>query len=433
VLRAVNIVMFTNTFTPHVGGVARSVSAFAEAYRARGHRVLIVAPTFEDMPENEPDVVRAPAIQNFNGSSFSVPFPIPGRLAPLLAESPPAIVHSHHPFLLGDTALRVGAMYSTPVVFTHHTLYDQYTHYLGVESPTLTQIAVDIATGYCNLCQGIVAPSQSIAELLRQRGVSAPIDVIPTGVDVDRFENGDPVAFRKKYKIPTDAFLVGHVGRLAPEKNLEFLVDAVGRFLTGNASAYFVMIGAGPLKEELQRTLDESNLHDRVRLTGVLQGEELISAYRAMDVFAFSSVSETQGMVLTEAMAADTPVVAVEGPGVTDVLRDHKNGRLLPDENADAFAEALEWVRSQRGVAREQLCAEAHRTAEEFSLEHCAERALAFYERLRTEARQTAEIEDSPWQAALRWIEQEWKILSHHASVVGNAVLETPLSREMNR
>jgi glycosyltransferase involved in cell wall biosynthesis len=425
--------MFTNTFTPHVGGVARSVSAFAEAYRARGHRVLVVAPTFDDMPEDEPEVVRAPAIQNFNGSSFSVPFPIPGRLAPLLTESPPDIVHSHHPFLLGDTALRVGATYNAPVVFTHHTLYDQYTHYLGVESPTLTQIAIDIASGYCNLCQGIVAPSQSIAELLRRRGVEAPIEVIPTGVDIDRFASGNPDGFREQHKIPADAFLVGHVGRLAPEKNLAFLVDAVGRFLVKNPSAYFLIVGAGPLKEELQRTLYEKQLHDRVRLTGVLQGEELISAYRAMNVFAFSSLSETQGMVLTEAMAADTPVVAVEGPGVTDVLRDRKNGRLLPNEDADAFAGALAWVHAQRGAEHDQLCAEAHRTAEEFSLEHCAEKALSFYKRLREEAPQAPEIEDSPWQKALRWIEQEWKILSHHASVVGNAVLETPLSREMNK
>jgi glycosyltransferase involved in cell wall biosynthesis len=421
----VNIVMFTNTFTPHVGGVARSVSAFAEEYRRRGHRVLVVAPTFEGMPDDEPDVIRAPAIQNFNGSSFSVPLPMPGRLAPILADNPPDVVHSHHAFLLGDTALRVGAMYSAPVVFTHHTLYDQYTHYLGGESPALTRMAVDIATGYCNLCHGVIAPSHSIATMLRDRGVESPIEVIPTGVDVERFGQGDPNEFRRRYQVPPDAFLVGHVGRLAPEKNLSFLIDAVGQFLQQNPGAYFVVVGTGPLAAELQQRLDAQNLHDRIRLTGVLQGDELVSAYRAMDVFAFSSLSETQGMVLTEAMAADTPVVAIEGSGVADVLRDRKNGRLLPTEDVDGFAEALAWVAAQHGAARERLLAEARHTAEEFSLEHCCDKALEFYQRLRGGTLAAKPIEDSPWQAALRWIEQEWKILSHHATVMGNMVAES--------
>jgi len=427
-----NIVMFTNTFTPHVGGVARSVTAFAEEYRRRGHRVLVVAPTFEGMPDDEPDVIRAPAIQNFNGSSFSVPLPMPGRLAPILSDDPPDVVHSHHPFLLGDTALRVGAMYNAPVVFTHHTLYDQYTHYLATDSPTLERVAIDIATGYCNLCHGVVAPSQSILDLLRERGVESPIEVIPTGVDVERFSHGDAARFRKHYQIPRDAFLVGHVGRLAPEKNLSFLIEAVGKFLSKHPTAYFVLVGSGPLEAELQQQLDAQNLHDRVRLTGVLQGDELISAYRAMDVFAFSSLSETQGMVLTEAMAADTPVVAIEGPGVSDVLRDRKNGRLLPGEDAGAFADALAWVATKKGAAKQKLIAEAHHTAEEFSLEHCCDKALAFYESLRAGASTAKVIDDSPWQAALRWVEQEWKILSHHATVMGNAVLEAAAGEKPN-
>ena len=138
--------------------------------------------------------------------------------APILADNPPDVVHSHHAFLLGDAAVRVGAMYSAPVVFTHHTLYDQYTHYLGGESPALTRMAVDIATGYCNLCHGVIAPSQSIATMLRKRGVEPLIEVIPTGVDVERLGQGDPNEFRRRYQIPPDAFLVGHVGRLAQKK-----------------------------------------------------------------------------------------------------------------------------------------------------------------------------------------------------------------------
>src|SRR5437867_1837186 len=129
--------MATNTFTPHVGGVARSVECFTAEYRRLGHRVLIVAPTFENTPDEERDVVRYPSLEHFNGSDFSVPMPMPGLLLSRLAEVPPDVVHSHHPFLLGDTALRVAAAQNVPVVFTHHTLYDQYVHYLGSDSPLL--------------------------------------------------------------------------------------------------------------------------------------------------------------------------------------------------------------------------------------------------------------------------------------------------------
>src|SRR3990172_3888517 len=125
-----NIVMFTNTYTPHVGGVARSVEAFSGAYRRRGHRVLVVAPEFADQPQHEEDVVRIPAIQNFNGSDFSVVLPVPGSLDDVLDAFKPDIVHAHHPFLLGNTAVRVARFRELPLVFTHHTLYEQYTHYV---------------------------------------------------------------------------------------------------------------------------------------------------------------------------------------------------------------------------------------------------------------------------------------------------------------
>ena len=115
-----NILMLTNTFTPHVGGVARSVETFTAGYRALGHRVLVLAPRFEGMPESERDVIRVPAIQHFNGSDFSVPFPVPGLLAGVVERFRPDIVHLHHPYLLGGTALRIGASRNIPVVFTHH-------------------------------------------------------------------------------------------------------------------------------------------------------------------------------------------------------------------------------------------------------------------------------------------------------------------------
>ncbi len=132
--------MCTNTFTPHVGGVARSVEQFTDQFRQRGHRILVVAPEFPDIPAKESGVLTA--VQHFNGSDFSVPVPIPGMLHAALDRFRPDIVHSHHPFLLGDTVLRISASRNIPVVFTHHTQYERYTHYVPGDSELLKRFAV---------------------------------------------------------------------------------------------------------------------------------------------------------------------------------------------------------------------------------------------------------------------------------------------------
>lgn len=423
-----NIVQLTNTYLPHVGGVARSVESFAREYRRQGHRVLVVAPEFEGMPEGEADVVRMPAIVRFNGSDFSVPMPVPGRVASALDRFGAEIVHSHHPFLLGDTALRVAAARDLPVVFTHHTLYERYTHYVPGDSPAMRRFVVDLVVGYCNLCDAVIAPSESVQELLAERGVTAPTTVIPTGVELERFTAGDGAAFRRAAGIPEDAFVVGHVGRLAAEKNLGFLTRAVGRFLARRPEARFLVVGGGPAAPAIRDELDRRGLGERLHLAGVLSGDRLADAYHAMDVFAFASRTETQGMVLAEAMAAGAPVVAVDASGVREVVRDGENGRLLERDDEEAFAHALAWIADLDPDARGRVERAVAATAERFSLARAAGMALDLYGslqqgRLRIGARRSQEIEASNWAKARRRVGEEWKILRNIASAVGESVL----------
>ncbi len=218
-----NILMLTNTFTPFVGGVARSVTAFANECRKAGHRVVIVAPVFAGAPESEEDVIRIPAIQHFNGSDFSVALPIPGYLSLRLEQFRPDIVHSHHPHLLGNTAVRIASRFSRPLVFTHHTMYEHYLHYVPAEANRMQQFVVSLVTGYCNLCDHVIAPSQSVARVLRRRGVETPVSVVPTGVDVQRFANGDGLAFRRFMGIPQEAFVAGYVGAWRPRRTCHSL------------------------------------------------------------------------------------------------------------------------------------------------------------------------------------------------------------------
>lgn len=379
-----NICMFTNTYLPLVGGVSRSVQFFSEDLRRLGHRVLVAAPDFEEADQssdNESDIVRVPAIQNFNGSDFSVRIPIPFYLDQAIDKFGPDLVHSHHPFLMGDAAFRAARKRSLPLVYTHHTRFEQYMHYVPLDSIALKNFVVELATLFANLSSRVVAPSESIAGMLKENGVRRPIEAIPTGVDVPFFAGGRGEIFRAETRLPPDAFVIGHVGRLAPEKNLEFLAEAVTAYMESDPAARFLVIGKGPSRVRVEEIFADRGLSDRLHLTGEATGQRLGDAFKAMDLFVFASRSETQGMVLTEAMAAGKPVIALDASGSREVVRDGENGRLLShDAPLEDFAAAIGEFKANPDLARKWSSA-AGRTAERFSRDACAEKLESLYEK----------------------------------------------------
>jgi glycosyltransferase involved in cell wall biosynthesis len=419
-----NILIFTNTFSPHVGGVARSVEAFTAEYRARGHRVLVVAPEFPGMPKDKVDVVRIPAIQNFNASDFSIALPLHADLSETIDAFKPNIVHSQHPFLLGMTALRTARYRQLPLVFTHHTLYEQYTHYIPGDSPALKRFAIDLATRYANLCDQVFAPSESIQTLLQKRGVVTPIMVVPTGVRLESFTQGDGRSVREQMGIPDDAFVVGHLGRLAPEKNLEFLAEAVADFVSSHPDAHFLVIGTGPSEDVMRAIFARAGIAARLHIAGILQQQQLADALHAMDVFAFASQSETQGMVLTEAMAAGMPIVALDAPGAREVVKDQRNGRLLAKASAATFSAALHWVAALSPEQMRDLKQAALDTAAAFSMPRSADKALECYASITPKPSVGSSCDERDWDDVITWIKTEWDILKSVAGA-GDAAMDT--------
>ena len=417
-----NIVMLTNTYLPHVGGVARSVEAFTREYRRRGHNVLVVAPEFAEKIPDEKDVVRIPAIQNFNGSDFSVALPLSGELTDRLDAFEPDIVHSHHPFLLGMTALRIARGRELPLIFTHHTLYERYTHYVPADSDALRRFVIELATRYGNLASLVFAPSESIASLLRQRGVTTPIAVVPTGVQLENYQNGNGTRAREQYGIPASAYVVGHLGRLAAEKNLEFLSSAVVEFMQRNENTHFLVVGTGSMTSVIEKVFESHGLEDRLHMPGTLQGEAQRDAYSAMDVFAFASTSETQGMVLTEAMAAGVPVVALDASGCREVVEDRINGRLVLKHCEREMIGALQWMFDQPAEVRASMQREALQTADNYSMENCAKSALAHYQSL---VHQHWPLDDSlyaQWMRMRNMIGAQWEIIEGVTSAASAAL-----------
>lgn len=421
-----NILLVTNTFSPHVGGVARSVEVFRAEYRKRGHRVLVVAPEFPEMPPHEEEVIRIPAIRQFNASDFSVALPLHPRLSERLDAFRPDIVHSQHPFLLGMTALRIARYRELPLVFTHHTLYEQYTHYVPGDSAALKRFVIELATRYANLADQVFAPSESLQALLQQRGVTTPISVVPTGVNLQHFAQGDGRAFRRQMGIPEEAFVVGHLGRLAPEKNLEFLALALADFAGRVPHAHILIIGTGPAEEMMQEIFVRAGAEARLHIVGILQQQSLADALHAMDVFAFASTSETQGMVLTEAMAAGLPVVALDASGVREVVQDGSNGRLLTEATTESFSAALHWLTELAPERVTELRKAALTTAEAFSMPHSADKALACYTAVKETFPMGAGEDDRDWEDVFHWVKTEWAILKSVAGA-GDAALGTHL------
>lgn len=413
-----NILFFTNTYLPHVGGVAKSVRTLETSFRERGHEVRIIAPEFEDA-EDDPDVLRVPAIQNFNGSDFSVRIPIPNTIWQFVEDFGAEVVHSHHPFLLGDAALRVARRLEVPIIFTHHTLYERYTHYVPFDSPALKRMAVGLSTEYCNLCDRVIAPSESIAELLKERGVATPIEAIPTGIDFKAFAEADGAGFREANGLASDTKVVGTVGRLAEEKNLLYLAEAVGGYLKDNPDASFLIVGDGDARQDMLAMLKKHASEGQIHSVGKLSGQELRDAYAAMDCFVFASQTETQGIVLAEAMASSKPVVALDGPGVREVLEDGRNGVLLPaDAPATRFTESLAALFQEEAFLRSSSEA-ARQTAESYDTDACAAKMLDAYEHMTDENRAVADVElPDFWQRILAELEVEWDLVAAKSAAI---------------
>jgi 1,2-diacylglycerol 3-alpha-glucosyltransferase len=417
-----NIVMMTNTYFPIVGGLEKSVASFSERYQKRGHRVLIVAPDHPDAPEHEIGVFRVPAIQYFNGTDFSVELPISTELSKVLTAFGPDIIHTHHPFLIGDTALRAAAEFNVPIVFTHHTLYERNTHYVGGESVSMKRFVISLSTGFANLCDLVIAPTDSVAMMLEKRGVTVPVKVAPTGIDVSEFNRGRGQVFRKEYSIPSDAFLAGIVSRVSIEKNFVFLAEAMVNCMRDRPNVWFVIIGEGPLLDDLRIFFDKNGLSPRFLTVGFLQGRPLANAYAAMDVFVFASHSETQGLVMAEAMAAGVPVLALHATGAKDIINDGKNGWLIPSEDSGLFTNALHNIAALTPEQRSVFSKNARETSKEYGLGRCVTKVLSIYrEALQGDIVNRIEGDDSSWLKAFRIVGAQRELMRNLSNATGAA------------
>ncbi|MFW6353553.1 MAG: glycosyltransferase, partial [Verrucomicrobiota bacterium] len=337
----IRFIHFTNTFAPLVGGIERSVAEFTAELTRRGHFGRIVAPAFREATESRDGVLRVPSVKGIGEKGFSIRLPVPNLIFHWMEAIEPQVVHAHQPFMLGDTAWRIARRRHIPLVFTHHTLYERYSNWPVIDQKQAKRLLLDLTTQYANRVDLCLAPTGSVASLMRERGIRTPIEVLPTGIRVADFARGRGDRGRAALGLPAGAPVIGHLGRLTAAKNISLLVEAAVRVLQAEPRAWFLLAGEGEVLKSSLETFAAGGVRDRVVHAGVLQGEQLADAYAAMDLFLFTSKTDTQGLVLAESMAAGTPLLALDAPGARDCIEDGRSGVFLPGESdAAAVAEA---------------------------------------------------------------------------------------------
>lgn len=383
--------MLSDVYFPRVNGVSSSIRTYARALVAMGHKVALVAPDYgPDSGQAEHDgdfeVIRLPArVIFFDPEDRLIAQSALRAVLPVLAGRRWDVIHIHTPFRAHNLGVQLARRTGRPTVETYHTYFEEYVaHYLPWLPSSLTRlIARRVSCKLCREVDHLIVPSQQMVEVLHRYGVDTPTTVLPTGLALEEFAHGDGARFRQAHGIgPAQPTLVT-VSRLAVEKNIAFLLQMARKVMDEFPTLLFIVAGEGPDAERLKKLAATLKLRDNVRFFGNLDRRTtLLDCYRAGDVFVFASPTETQGLVLIEAMALGVPIVSTAVMGTATVLRD-AHGAVVSGENVDEFAARVAQL-LRDPVRRAALSAAGPIDAQAWSAEGLMRRAVDVYADLAT-------------------------------------------------
>lgn len=380
------ILLVSDVYFPRVNGVSTSIKTFVEQIQALGHEVHLLAPDYstfhQPMEEQEAWLKRIPARKIFfDPEDRLMKFSALNALMPSLFAEKYDLVHIHTPFIAHYAGLKIAKALNVPCVETYHTFFEDYLHHYlpWIPQSIARNLARMISKQQCNAVDAIVAPSKPMLDVLRSYGVKADAEVIPTGLQAASFNQAGQVDFREKYHIPNDRPMLLYVGRVAFEKNIDFLLGVVHMLKEETPEILLVITGEGPAEASLHQQVKKLGIEHNVKFIGYLDREtELNACYRAADIFVFASTSETQGLVILEAMAQGTPVVAIAELGTASILIEGRGALIAQEETLD-FAQKVQQL-LQDPIRRKNLGLKALQYAqEEWTAQIQAERMVAFY------------------------------------------------------
>ncbi|MDS4069096.1 MAG: glycosyltransferase [Candidatus Competibacter sp.] len=380
------ILMLTDVYFPRVNGVSTSIQTFRRELRELGHEIWVVAPEYGQPTADERDIDRIVSRRVLFDPEDRMMRPrLLARRLESLQHSNFDLVHVQTPFVAHYAGLRLARQLGIPCVETYHTFFEEYLfHYLPILPKGVWRaVARRFSRRQCNQLDGLVVPSQAMLEVLVRYGVRTRMRVIPTGMPEDNFQEGDSVAFRARHDIGRDQPVLVYVGRVAFEKNIEFLLRVTHELKrTTHPHVMLIVAGEGPAKNRLRRLGSALGLETNLRFVGYLaRGADLSSCYQAGDAFVFASRTETQGLVLLEAMSLGVPVVSTAVMGTRDILAVER-GALVAEEDILHFAAQVRRLLDDAELRR-RLGEEGRVYAGQWTARGPAQALLAFYQDLR--------------------------------------------------
>lgn len=383
--RKIKIAMFTNNYLPFIGGVPISIYRLSSVLKKLGHKVLILAPKYEqrsEIPEDH-DIVRLACLFK-RAADKGIVVPNIFSLAAMrkVRRFAPDVIHIHHPFWMGTVGLWMAKRLKIPAVYTYHTRLEHFSYAVPLPKALFRNfLSHALVRRLGNKCNAVIVPTEASEHYLRMIGVKTPVFVVPTGIETEKFSklsDLEEARLRSELGIASDALVLLSVSRLSAEKNIDFMLKAVSN-LAKNCSQSFklILVGDGPERERLYQMSETLGLRDTVLFPGALPPEKMPAYYSLGDIFVFASTSETQGMVILEAMASAMPVVAIRASGIDDFVIDGMTG-FKTMHSTSAWAEKVQLL-LENSTLRHELSGNAVSMASRFGLDEFGRRMVRVY------------------------------------------------------
>lgn len=378
------ILMISDVYFPRINGVSTSIQTFKSEFESKDHDVVLIAPDYPAAYDQHEKIIRiASRAIPFDPEDRMMKYRDITKLIPRLESYQFDLVHIHTPFVAHYAGVKIAKTLSIPCVITYHTLFEEYLfHYIPYIPKFLLRLfARRFSTSQCNQVNGVVVPSSIIVNLLKRYGVDNNVKVIPTGIDSDKFIQNKRNHFRSKFGIAENKKVLLNVSRVAFEKNIGVLIEMLDKAIRYLPDVHLVIAGEGPAKNSYVQQANKLGLNDHISFVGYLDRDgELIDCYHSADLFVFSSKTETQGLVLLEAMAAGTPVVSVAAMGTKDVLEGCR-GAIITDGSVDDFCrKVVTLLQNQDSMAK--LSTEAVLYARKWDSAALAGNMIEYYDQI---------------------------------------------------
>lgn len=369
---------FTDGYLPQLDGVGENVSTLATALRQAGQKVYVIAPKHPGFKDKDPNVFRLRSVRVYKKPEWRMALPIPEKDFQKAAKIPFDLIHGHAGGPVSFLGFEIARRRNIPYVFTYHTLWNRYTHYIlkgKVLTPKMMEVASKI---YCNMCTLIIAPTKRVKKELESYGVTKPIYVISGRLDLDRFRKVEKGYLRKKLRLGKEISIVLYVGRLGKEKSVDLIVKSFSLVAKSKENTRLVIVGDGPEREKLEKLALKEGIGKKIFFAGFVNRDQIPLVYKDADIFVFASQTETQGIVVPEALASGLPCVVVDDPAFKEVIIDGDNSLSANNNPKDFSSKIIKLLESP--LLRRRLGANAKKFAKaNFSIKQQVEEHVEAY------------------------------------------------------